>query len=199
MKKDRHVAGDTFDETVVIPDYPASDGWTLKYFFVPRFTTPVQLPITVTATTNANGADYDLQASPANTAGWKPGIYSWRRRVEKTGAAQTLDKQGNAGDWSGEFVVEPDPSTMVQGDDGRSQAQKALEDAKTGFAVASAPGSSVLRYTIGTRMMEFNNIKEAQEGLRGQINFWQREVDNEEAQSRLAKGQSGAARLLARL
>lgn len=191
--KDTHVAGDTLDETVVIPDYPATDGWTLKYFFVPRFTTPTQAPITLTAT--PSGSDYLIQASPSTTAGWVPGVYSWRRRVEKSGAAQTLDKNGNGGDWSGEFVLEPDPSTLAQGYDGRSQAVKALEDALAALATYHASSGNVKRYAIAGREMEFSDAAQ----IESLINFWQRKVETEAAQARLAKNQPGAPRLLARL
>jgi len=180
--KDTHVAGDTLDETVVIPDYPATDGWTLKYFFVPRFTTPVQAAIVLTAT--SSGSDYLLQASPSTTAIWVPGIYSWRRRVEKAGAAQTLDKNGNGGDWSGEFVLEPDPSTLAQGYDGRTQAAKAVDDLKAAMATFQATSGRVKRYAIGGREMEFETSSE----ILIMLNRWQIELTREERALSIAKG-----------
>ena len=86
------VAGDTLEFSVVVPDYPAADGWTLKYRLTPRFAAPTQAPITLTATTNINGADYDVKSAPAVTVTWAPGIYTWARWVEKSGARQTLDE-----------------------------------------------------------------------------------------------------------
>ena len=42
------IAGDTLDFSVTVPDYPATDGWTLKYRLTPQFSTPTQAPIVLT-------------------------------------------------------------------------------------------------------------------------------------------------------
>lgn len=141
--REEHVAGDTFDMTVEVVDYPASDGWTLKYRLVPQFATPTQAPIVMTAVTNADGKRYDVQASPASTAAWTAGFYTWSRWVEKSGARQTLDE-------SGQLEVKADPATIVQGFNSRSHARKMLEAIETaleGFAANPVMKS----YAVGTR------------------------------------------------
>jgi hypothetical protein len=114
------IAGDTLDFTDVVPDYPATAGWTLKYRLVPRFTTPVQAPITLTAT--ASGADYVIAAAPTVTATWAAGAYSFFRWVEKAGARQTLDPAEG-----GQLTVKADPSAVPQGTDTRTQEEIALD------------------------------------------------------------------------
>lgn len=120
MNLETLIAGDTLDFTIDVPDYPASDGWVLTYRLTPRFTTPTQAPIDISAATNADGKRYDVQASPSTTAAWAPGAYTWARWLAKSGARQTLDE-------SGQLLVKPDPATTAQGLDSRSHARKELE------------------------------------------------------------------------
>jgi hypothetical protein len=85
---------------------------------VPRFTTPVQAPVEITATT-VNTTDYRVQATPTATAAWTPGAYNWFRWVEKAGERQSLG--------SGSLTVQVNPATVAQGADIRSQAEAALD------------------------------------------------------------------------
>jgi hypothetical protein len=115
---DSLIAGDTIDFTDVVADYPATAAWVLKYRLVPRFTTPVQAPVELTATT-VNTTDYRVQATPTATAAWTPGAYNWFRWVEKAGERQSLG--------SGSLTVQVNPATVAQGADIRSQAEAALD------------------------------------------------------------------------
>lgn len=171
------VAGDTLDFTVAVPDYPASAGWTLKYRLTPRFTTPTQAAITLTAATNANGADYDVQSAPAATALWKAGAYTWARWVEKSGARQTLSE-------SGSLEVKDDPSATVQGFDGRTDARIIYDQLVAAQSSYSASQGAIQSYTIGTRQMTF---KSAQEFIK-QIDYWKAKVLAEENAARIAAG-----------
>ncbi len=179
MNRQTLVAGDTLDFIVSVPQYPASDGWTLKYRLTPRFTAPVQAPIDLTAT--ASGSDYSVQAAPAITASWVPGLYAWSRWVQKSGARQTLDE-------SGELEVRQDPSTAAAGYDGRSQAAKAYDDLKAALAQFQSSGGRIKRYAIGSRQMEFETSAE----IRKMMDFWSQELRGEEAAARLNKGQDAS-------
>jgi hypothetical protein len=118
MMLDQIIAGDTLDFTDDAPDYPASDGWTLKYRLVPEFTAPAQTPITLTALTYET-TRYRVQESSTNTAAWKSGFYSWARWVEKAGQRVSLGQ--------GRLEVLPDPAATAAGHDGRTHARKVLE------------------------------------------------------------------------
>lgn len=112
------IAGDSLDFTTTVAAYPASAGWSLVYCLVPRFTTPTQAAITLTATTYEVDA-YRVQAASSTTAGWAAGAYGWASWVEKVGQRVTLE-QGM------ELLVAPNPAAIAQGTDTRSAAQVAL-------------------------------------------------------------------------
>src|SRR6478736_6672226 len=72
------VAGDTVQWTKSIPDYPATDGWTLKYSF--QIAGSLDEPIQFSATTS--GAGYSISVTAATTAAWDPANYIWTSFVE---------------------------------------------------------------------------------------------------------------------
>jgi hypothetical protein len=175
---DVHYAGDTFEFRVSVPDYPPSEGWSLQYRFVPRFTSPVQAPITVVAT--VDGDEYVLFQSPAQTAIWVPGAYSWARWVVKAGARQVLDDLESRG----QLQVLPDPAQAGAGYDNRTLAQKALDEARAALADVRSGNFGVKRYAIGGREMEFHTVGEAVKVVR----YWEQQVAAEDAAARLALG-----------
>lgn len=181
---DRIIAGDTLEFGLDAPDFRPAAGWTLKYRLVPRFSTPVQAPITLTATPNGTigGRTYDyvVTATPATTAAWQPGEYGWARWVEKTGARQTLDDLES----NGRLTVVPDPATLAQGADMRSPARRALDDALAAYRDYMASKSTVAEYQIGDRRMTFR----APADFVQQIEMLRREVAREERIKRMAAG-----------
>jgi hypothetical protein len=174
-----HIAGDTLDFRVSVPDYPSTDGWTLKYHLTPRFSTPTQAPIHITASGNADGT-YQVQESPANTAIWRVGAYGWARTVEKVGARQTLTSSED----QGEVLIRQDPATATQGYDGRSHARKML--AQIEAAIEAFQNPTVKEYTIGTRSLTRNDMKD----ILDMRDKYRAEVANEEAIARIAAGGS---------
>lgn len=151
MNLETFIAGDTLDQNVSVSDYPASDGWTLKYRLTPRFTSPTQAPITITASTNADGASYDVQASPATTAAWAAGFYTWARWVEKSGARQTLNE-------SGTLEIKADPSATTQGYDSRTHARKVLDAIEA--VIENRASLDQENYTINGRQLSRTPLKE---------------------------------------
>jgi hypothetical protein len=191
MGLDRLVAGDTLDFVDTIPDYPPADGWTLKYRLTPRFTTPAQTPITLTATTS--GTDYRIQASPATTAAWSPGIYAWARWVEKGGARQTLDPLVPG------LELLADPSTAAQGYDPRTPARAALDAANAGLAAyGTSAFSNVVEYSIAGRSMRFREFRDQNDFLdfRSQLQF---EVWSEDARTAMAAGKPNPRQIRVRM
>lgn len=183
--KDLIVAGDTLDYVTAVPDYPASDGWTLKYQLVPRFTSPTQSPITITATTYEI-TDYRVSVAPATTATYSAGQYAWYSWVEKSGARQTIA--------DGFVEVKTNPATAAQGFDARSLAQKAFDDAQTALANFSATGGRVKRYSIAGREMEFDTAAE----LVALVKYWENEVSKEAAQNAKRAGRADPRRMYVR-
>jgi hypothetical protein len=185
---DRLYAGDTLEFTTTVADYPPSDGWTLRYRFVPRFASPSQAPIEFDAA--AAGDDYTVLQGPDTTAGWLPGAYGWFRWVYKSGARVTLDDL----DSRGQLEILQNPATAVQGFDNRTSAQRALDDLKAAFAAASerarTQGSAGLpvEYRIGDRMVKYDNLDVALAGLIKAINRAELDVAREQNEARVARG-----------
>src|SRR5690349_1540482 len=174
----KQVAGDTLDfGPISVPDFPSTDGWTLKYFLTPRFTSPTQAQIVIVAVSNADGT-YQLQSDPTTTSAWKAGAYGWSRRVEKTGAQQTLTSSED----QGEVLVLARAEDRVQGYDSRSTARKMLEQIEAALLAFQDP--SVKSYTIGSRSMtreDVPNILLMRDRFR-----W--DVDNEDSAAKIAAG-----------
>lgn len=178
------IAGDSLDFTTSVADYPASDGWTLKYRLVPRFTSPAQDPVTITAATyEVDG--YRVELGPSQTD-WQPGAYSWASWVEKAGARVTLEQ-------GGELTVAPNPAAMTAGTDLRSEAEQALAavsallkgKATTGQAEYAINGRSLKSYPL-------TELIQLQSSLRRQVNI-------ERAAAGLAPNTSGIRRILMRV
>jgi hypothetical protein len=177
MGLEKLVAGDTLDFTDVVADYPASDGWTLKYRLIPQFSTPTQAPVELTATTY-NVTDYRVQAAPGLTATWAPGMYSWARWVEKTGARQTLDPLTPF------LELVDDPSTTAQGYDPRSHARKVLAQIETALEGWATSGSHIAEYEIAGRRMKYADRAD----VIAMRSRYKAEVWREDAAAKMAQG-----------
>jgi hypothetical protein len=184
--KDSIVAGDTLDFLVSVPDYPATDGWTLAYVLVPSFTTPVQAPITITAATYLT-TDYRVQVGPTTTVTWSAGAYSWFSYVSKAGARITVD--------TGLVDIAADPASIAAGFDGRTQAEKALADANTALANFQATGGRVKSYSIAGRSMEFDTAAD----ILVLISYWKAQVTREHAQKAVRDGLPDPRRMYVRV
>jgi hypothetical protein len=178
------VAGDTLDFEVDVPDYPSTDGWTLKYRLIPQFTTPTQAPITITASGNADGT-YQVQQGPTDTANWQPGAYGWSRWVEKVGARQTLTSSHD----QGEVQIQQNPATAVQGYDTRSHARKMLEAIEACLVNrASTTQRELVAYTIGSRSQTFDS-EDSRARLEELADKYRWKVANEDNRAGIAAGQ----------
>lgn len=103
--------GDTIDETISLPNYPAGDGWSLK--------------IVITNSANkyviestADGDDHSIDvAGGGGTDTWTAGKYRWVAFAIKDGKRQRIS--------SGDIEVLPDVEALAA--DLRSHAEKVLE------------------------------------------------------------------------
>lgn len=155
--------GDTLNFTTTVTDYPASAGWTLKYRLVPRITgTPILL---TGAADSVDPALHRIQASASVTAAWAAGDYSWFSWVDKALESYRIDQ--------GSIELEADPRTSSAPLDLRTDAQKALEQARAAFA---AWNGTTLLYHIGTRRMQFNTAGD----ILKVVNYWENVVRREQ-------------------
>lgn len=182
---ERHIAGDTLDFVDTVDDYPASDGWTLKYVLVPRFTSPVQAVITLTAATE-DTEDYRVTVAASTTAAWAAGVYTWSRFVEDASRRVSLG--------TGELEVLADPEQAAAGYDTRTEAETALADLKTALATFDASRPLVQEYQIAGRVMRFAQTADILERIR----YWERQVELERRKARLAAGLAPANKIFVR-
>lgn len=180
--KDTLIVGDSLDFVTSVTDYLASDGYTLKYRLVPRTS---GTPIDITAATyEVDG--YRVQVAPATTATWTAGEYSWFSWVEKSGERWQVD--------SGTCTLQVNPATSTAYD-GRTTAERALEDAKTALANFSATGGRVKSYQIAGRSMEFD----AAADIVKLVKFWENEVSKEQAAAAVKAGRQNPRRYFVRM
>jgi len=172
------VAGDTLEFLTEVSAYLPVDGWIFKMRLVPRFTSPTQAPVLLTAVTE--GTSYRISVGPSVTELWVAGQYTWISYVEKAGARHVLEGT----QYSGELTIEPDPDNLAQGFDGRSQAQKAIADLKIALATYTASNGAVKSYTIAGRSIIFHDSDQ----IKQQLSFWKTEAFREFRNDQLAKG-----------
>lgn len=109
-------AGDTLQWTIALPDYPASDGWTLKYNLV-----GAAGQIAIESTPDSD--DHLVSVSPATSAVYTPGRYRAAKYVEK-GADETLERVTLG---TLDMVVAPNLAGATAASDTRSHARKVLD------------------------------------------------------------------------
>ena len=178
------IAGDTFSALRSWPDYPASDGWTLKLRLVPRDVTSGAVAIDLTAA--AEGDDHRFTGTAATTAGWKAGAYGWAEWAERSGEKYTTG--------TGLATISPDPRAIDPGTDTRSLAQRTLDDLLAAKAQWDASSGRQRRYKIGEREMEFASESELQDKIR----FWEGRVAMEKIDAGQAAGKKPRNRILTR-
>jgi hypothetical protein len=78
------ITGDTITWQISLADYPATDGWTLKY-------TLLNAAALLTITASAAEADHLVSIPAAISAAYIPGDYKYQKYVER-GADETLER-----------------------------------------------------------------------------------------------------------
>lgn len=177
--QERLTLGRTLNFATTVADYPASDGWTLKIALIPRAGGSV-----VTLTSAADGDDHRFQVTAATTGAWTAGTYNWASWVEKAGEKYDVSQ--------GVTDLLANPESATTGYDIRTQAQKALDDARAALA-AWTPTTK--RYAINGREMEFSS----QADIIALVSYWESEVAREENSARMAKGLATNRQVFVRL
>ncbi|MDT7849924.1 hypothetical protein Q9292_09900 [Methylophilus sp. VKM B-3414] len=134
-------AGDTIKQVVSSADYPATDGWTLKGRFAPVAS---GTPVTITAATADNGADYVLTVPAATTGGWDAGNWQYTLYVELAGERHTIEV--------GNINVLANPASATAGADTRSHVKKTLDALEA--MIEGKAGKDVQSYSINGRQLQ---------------------------------------------
>lgn len=173
------IVGDTLQFDTDVPDYPASDGYTLTYRLVPRVSGAA-----IEITASADGDTYEVNVAAATTAAWTAGEYSWHSYVTLSGARYTVGQ--------GQITLKPNPATM-SAQDTRSHARKML--AAIEALLEGRSGSDIQAYTIHNRSITKMTVPE----LVKWRSYYQQQVRSEDAAASLANGVAPGGKWLARL
>jgi hypothetical protein len=133
------IAGETLNWTKSLPDYPAAEGWTLKYYF-----RGAGAGFDVTAT--ADGDDFSVTVSATTTAAMTAGAYYWQAEISLSSEKHIVD--------SGQATVKPALAAVASNVvfDGRSRVKKTLDAID-----AMLDGKATLdqqEYMIGNRSLK---------------------------------------------
>lgn len=164
-----------------LTDYPAST-WTLTYWFKKTGDSGANFSVVATA----DGVDFAVSVAVATTTNRTPGDYTWVAVVSGGGEAFEVDR-GTC-----KVLARYDQAANV---DDRTDAREIYEALVGAYKTYAAGGPFRQSYAIGTRQMQFQTPTEMLKA----IEFWKREVAKEEAAERIANGQAGGGRLLARI
>lgn len=173
-------AGDTLAFTTSVPDYPATDGWTLKYRLAPR---AAGTAIDIVA--SASGADYVVQVAASTTVNWATGFYTWTAFVESGAERYTVDR--------GQLEIRPASSTLAAGTDGRTHARTVLDAIEA--VIENRATVDQESYAINGRSLKRMPISD----LLKLRQIYRAEVAGEEAAAKLAAGLGVARKVQVRL
>jgi hypothetical protein len=174
--------GDTLNFTTSVPDYLPTDGWTLRFNFIPR--TSGDAFSLVSTQDETDSSLHRTQASAATTADWTAGIFNWHSEVVSGAEQYTVSK--------GVITLLADPRTATAPYDLRSTAQIALDQALAAYAAWSPTTRS---YTIAGREMEFNSP----EAIEKYVVYWENRVKDEEIAADLLAGKKNRRKIMVRL
>lgn len=180
--KPQVTAGMTWDWPVEVAGYTSAD-WALKLVLRPLFTSPTQAPITIQGV--ADGANWRIQATATDTAGYVAGAYAFDYFVER-GAERYPVRSGFA-------AILQNPLTATQGLDTRAFARKALENIEA--VLANRASLDQMEFQIAGRMLKRTPIAD----LLMLRNKLRQEVAAEDAEQRLNDGLGGGSVIRVRL
>ena len=170
-------AGDTISWTKAVADYPASEGWTLKY----GLRSKDKLELTVTAT--ASGDDYAAEITPAQSVGLPVGFLSWVAFVVKVGETE----RHTVGTGQLEILANPEEGA---GGQPLSTARQALEAVNAALIENAARPEGSITFSDG-RTVSYRNHAELVQ-LR---NVLMGEVRNEEKAAKIAAGMDSGSNI----
>lgn len=174
--------GDTARWLKTLPDYPASDGWSLAY-------TLVNAAGKITIDSTAQGADHLVEASAAEADEFAPGLYRWQARVTRGSFPSAEVFTVGAG----QIEVLPSLSEATSaGFETRSTARIAL-DAVNAYLI-DPNNLKAASYSIAGRDLARHSLPDLL-ALRSRL---QAEVAREEAVARAAAGLPDKRRIYVR-
>lgn len=168
-------AGDTWQWTRSLADYPASAGWSLAYVLI-------NATAKISISASASGDDHAVTIAAATTASYFSGSYDWLARVSKAGQVFTVG--------SGRITVLP--SLAASTADLRTHARKVLEAIES--VLEGRASQDVLEYQIAGRSLRRIPVTD----LLVLRDRYRAEVAREDAANRVANGLPDSRRVFVR-
>ena len=166
--------------TDTVPDYPADQGWTLKYSLF-------NASLAKTFTSSASGSEHAFSLMPADTAALDPGRYDWTAYVENASGTERHVI------WTGVVKVQADPASATP-QDLRTHARKMLDAIEAALeGRATAQQLDLVRAALNGRAIE-----QSSERLLVLRDKYRAEVAAEERAQAIANGEQVANRLKVR-
>jgi hypothetical protein len=138
-------AGDTWQWQRTLDDYPASDGWTLRYH--------LRGPQIIDFDASPNEDDFEINVPAATTAAYAPGVYAWQAAVyDADGNRFTVDQ--------GTLEILQNVEAISGSYDGRSVTKQIL-DAVTACLLGTATKDDQ-EMQIHGRSLKRRNLTELQ-------------------------------------
>lgn len=169
-------AGDTVKWTKSLPDYPASQGWTLTYYAIEK-----NHKFSVVAT--ASGNDFAITIPATTSDDFVVGHYFWEAQVTKAGERFTIER--------GTFDVLTNIAAQNNWD-GRSHARKTLDAIEA--VIEGRASTDQQEYSIGNRSLKRTPIAD----LIVLADKYRAMVNAEENAEAIAQGRGAKNRILVR-
>jgi hypothetical protein len=154
--------------------YTPAGGWTLKYRLIPRDAALSVIDLTATTA----GEQYQIAAPASVTATWQAGEYNAAAWVEKGTEKYTVEPVFS------QVTMLPDPRVVASGYDGRTQAQKAIDQLNEARARQATSNGTVQEYEIAGRRMKFRTVSE----IDTELKYWQTVRAREVRKDAIARG-----------
>lgn len=164
------IAGDTVSWQKTIPDYPASQGWTLHYRLI-------NAAGKIDITGSASGDDHVINIPAATSAPYVAGKYDWQSYVTNVAGDRYTIALGN-------MEVKANWALQAGGLDVRSNARQILDYLETAWIAAAAKRAYVFEYKVAGRQMRFATRGE----WIAEMDYWRREVAREMRAEKIAAG-----------
>ncbi len=149
------IAGDSLNATLTYSDYPASAGWALVFSMA-------GVSALGDITCIANGDNFDLDVTGAQTEPLESGEYQWALRATLGAVIRTIDSSALSG-----YTIRVTPSVFdAAAGDLQSYAEKMLPIVEAALTALVSGGAKY--FMIGTRQVNANDIPEL-EGLRNRL------------------------------
>lgn len=178
-------AGDTWSWKDTVSGYQAGalpTDWVLKYHLRGKDLTSIDIVST------ADGTDHAISVTADESSSFTPGSYVWAAYVERT-VTGVLERHTVG---SGDVDVLPFLRQATSADDFRSHARKtlaAIDAVMEGRASVDQEQITIAgRSLVRTPMADLIKLRQ----------YYEQQVDAEEAAERIAKGLSGKKRILTR-